>query len=651
MADELEAGAQHATPKVSVVLPTHDRASTLEAAALSVLEQTVTDLELIIIDDASTDGSAAVIARLLSDPRVRVIRHPTNLGAGAARNSGLAEARGEFVAFQDSDDLWQPGALDTTLTHLSRQPASTGVCFGYTAKRGRLGATRIPTGWAQQRDGDFLRPLAEGNFIGLPATLTRRAVLREVGGFDPDLPTLEDWDLWLRVAAVTGFSFVPVTLVVSPTTTGGTNRFSSGTLDALERIERKHAALFEGNPAARAQLAYLRGVACASIGDRADMQRNLVAAAALSPEPKYRLAAAASPLGAGAVLASLALAKRAGGLLRDPRSASGQRPSPTLQPEQRRQQAAPVEASLAALSSPSVAVIIPTRNAGDDATRLCRALALQTRPPDEIVVIDSASDDGTAAIFRDYGATVLETDPERFRHGATRNRAARAATSDILVFMTQDVVPDPECLEHLIAPLAAGEAAASYGRQRPRPGAPPLESFAGERNYSEDSYAIDASSLEGAGVRAFFFSNACAAVRSDELWRQDGFPEQVIMNEDMNLAARLLRAGHRIAYRADAVVTHSHAYTPAELFRRYFDIGVALSQSEPELRNAATTGAGLNYVRAVIRHLLGIGRYDLLLRAALESGVKWLGHFLGRRHRRLPRWLTRRLSLHRAYWG
>ena len=108
-------------PPVSVVIPAYNRAPTIGAAIDSVLRQTFTDFELVVVDDGSTDGTLTA-ARAIADPRLRVIAAPQNMGAAGARNLGVAEARGTWIAFQDSDDEWLPEKLAKQMARLATPP-------------------------------------------------------------------------------------------------------------------------------------------------------------------------------------------------------------------------------------------------------------------------------------------------------------------------------------------------------------------------------------------------------------------------------------------------------------------------------------------------------------------------------------------------
>ncbi len=154
-------------PAVSVVLPTYNRAQSLPGAMRSVLDQSFGDLELIIVDDASTENIEAIVADF-GDPRIRYLRLDHNSGAAAARNVGMAETRGQYIAFQDSDDIWLPGKLARQVELLEGQPPNVGVVtglkilYGRDAARvygpGRVARTAVPGDVPSAGGGQPKRP-------------------------------------------------------------------------------------------------------------------------------------------------------------------------------------------------------------------------------------------------------------------------------------------------------------------------------------------------------------------------------------------------------------------------------------------------------------------------------------------------------------
>lgn len=193
---------------VSVVVPTRNRAESLERAVASVLSQTYRDLEVIVVDDASTDRTPEVVAGLASgDPRVRVVRHGKQTGAARARNDGADAARGPILAFLDDDCVWDARKLDLQLPRLRRD---CGVVYARQAIRS--GGQWVVEGTAAA-EKDALGSLLRTNYIGAPSLVVLRDLFREIGAFDPELPRLQDWDLALRLARRTRFAFVPEILV------------------------------------------------------------------------------------------------------------------------------------------------------------------------------------------------------------------------------------------------------------------------------------------------------------------------------------------------------------------------------------------------------------------------------------------------------
>jgi rhamnosyltransferase len=302
-------------------------------------------------------------------------------------------------------------------------------------------------------------------------------------------------------------------------------------------------------------------------------------------------------------------------------------------------------------SRDDVAVIIPTYQGARSLPELLASLRGQSLAPAEILVVDSSSTDGSPEIARAAGATVHVIPKAEFGHGTTRNLAARRTTAGIMIFLTQDALPcDSTFVAELTRPLRAGEAAAANARQVPYLTASAAEAFARTFNYPAESRVRTLADLPRLGIKTFFFSNVASAVRRAEFEAVGGFPEGVILNEDMLLCARLVRAGHAVAYCAEARVFHSHDFTLRQQFARYFDIGASITAAGPLLEGAHANGEGLRFVLELERHLVAAGEYSAVPRTLAESALKMVGFQLGKRERLLPRALKRKLSLHSYHW-
>ncbi len=191
-------------PRFSVVVPAYNGSETIAATIESVLGQTETDLELIVVDDGSADDTVAVVSRFRSDSRVTLIEQE-NQGTAAARNTGIAAAQGEYVAFLDNDDLWMPEYLAEAGAALDREPdAGFAYCdaWGFDdASRRFLRRTELesrPDAGPGAGSEATLEQLVRVNFV-MSSVCTRRSVLEELGGFDATVRGTDDYDLWLRI--------------------------------------------------------------------------------------------------------------------------------------------------------------------------------------------------------------------------------------------------------------------------------------------------------------------------------------------------------------------------------------------------------------------------------------------------------------------
>lgn len=231
-----------------------------------------------------------------------------------------------------------------------------------------------------------------------------------------------------------------------------------------------------------------------------------------------------------------------------------------------------------------VDVIIPTYKPGEKFYNLIQTLKRQSYPVDRIIVVNTEK-----KWFPSYFSEgnqdieIYHIKKEEFDHGGTRDRAASLCDGDILLFMTQDAVPNDNYLvEELLKSFRRPEVAAAYARQLPAEGCSLIERYTRSFNYGPMSRRKKKSDLAKLGIKTYFCSNVCAAYRRDIYEEQGGFEHRTIFNEDMIFAGKLIQAGYSIAYVAEAKVVHSHNYTNRELFQRNFDL--AVSQADhPEI--------------------------------------------------------------------
>jgi glycosyltransferase involved in cell wall biosynthesis len=232
-------------PEVTVVIPTFNRSETILRAVGSVLSQTHTDLELLVIDDGGSDATPETLARI-ADPRVRLLHHPHNRGAAAARNTGIQAARGAFVAFLDSDDQWLPRKLELQLAALKDAPSDKAVsCHGVHMHLLDHGIERDqPLG----SSADWKLRLTLGCDLSPGATLlARREAFARVGLLDEALPRFEDWDWLLRYACAEGRVLALRECLAHVWNRRG--HMGDQYEMSVRRFAVKHAALYAGLPA------------------------------------------------------------------------------------------------------------------------------------------------------------------------------------------------------------------------------------------------------------------------------------------------------------------------------------------------------------------------------------------------------------------
>ncbi len=199
-----------ATPSVSVVVPSYNYGRYLPSAVASALDQPGVDVEVIIVDDASTDGESVDVARAVaaSDARVTLVEHEKNMRHIATYNDGIARATGDYLVLLSADDLLAPGSLSRSARLLQAEP-SVGLVYGYAELlRGdatAVGAatTQPDATWTVWSGAEWIKRMCRRgrNVIRNPEAIMRRDLINELGGYDPDLPLSADMYMWLRAAA------------------------------------------------------------------------------------------------------------------------------------------------------------------------------------------------------------------------------------------------------------------------------------------------------------------------------------------------------------------------------------------------------------------------------------------------------------------
>jgi rhamnosyltransferase len=301
-----------------------------------------------------------------------------------------------------------------------------------------------------------------------------------------------------------------------------------------------------------------------------------------------------------------------------------------------------------------ISIVIPVKDGGADLVRCLDAISRQRIDEDvEVVVVDSASQDGSAQRAEALGARVHSIPASEFHHGRTRNRGADLARGTTLVFTSQDAYAADELwLAHLTDPLGREGVAGAYGRQLPHADATPPERYFLDFLYGPNERVQRLDDGRGLTFEATLYSNVNSAMPR-ALWEAFPFADDIVMSEDQEWSRRVLRAGLEIVYEPHAAVYHSHTYSLVSAMRRFFDSGVSAERSyvDGTDSSAALRRAGLRYAQGELAWLWATGQRGWIPHAAVYELAKFAALQLGRRHRALPTALKSRLSAHPGHWA
>jgi GT2 family glycosyltransferase len=213
---------------VSVIIPTFNRAHKIARAVASVLYQTFSDYEILVVDDGSEDATPEALAPFL--PHIRSINHSGNLGVSAARNTGIRASDSPLIAFLDSDDYWLPEKLAAQVSFFSEHPEAV-AC--QTEERWiRRGVRVNPMKKHFKPSGEIFEPSLKLCVVSPSAVVVKRSLLEEVGFFDEEFPVCEDYDLWLRISRKYPIWLIPEPLVIKE---GGSPDQLSRSIDGMDQ--------------------------------------------------------------------------------------------------------------------------------------------------------------------------------------------------------------------------------------------------------------------------------------------------------------------------------------------------------------------------------------------------------------------------------
>ncbi len=257
------------SPLVSIILPTYNRAYIVGRAIESILSQSFTDFELIIVDDGSSDNTEQVV-NSFQDRRIKFLRQEKNRGVSVAINAGLRIASGVFIAIQGSDDEWYPHKLEQEVNVLRQSPKTVGVVYSRIEKIMRDGQKiYLPQDGFSPTSGNLHKQILSSNFITPQATLIRRECFESVGFFDEDprMVSLEDWELWIRFSMQFEFVYIGKVGARTAISSDSLTQDQERRLLAREAIFQKHHNHFLRYPDIYIKQSYSIGNAFALRGE------------------------------------------------------------------------------------------------------------------------------------------------------------------------------------------------------------------------------------------------------------------------------------------------------------------------------------------------------------------------------------------------
>lgn len=304
-----------------------------------------------------------------------------------------------------------------------------------------------------------------------------------------------------------------------------------------------------------------------------------------------------------------------------------------------------------------VDIIIPVYRPDEKLERLIDKINVQTVKPGHVFFMQTLTgtqeDDRVQELLgRADHAVITTLSKKDFDHGGTRNQGAALSQAEYMLFMTQDAVPtDEKLIENMLHSLESDDTiATAYARQLPDDTVGVIEHYTRQFNYPAEDCVKSKEDLPVLGIKTYFCSNVCAMYRRRIYEEMGGFVLHTIFNEDMIMASRVIQAGYRIAYAAQAQVVHAHRYTYRQQFKRNFDLAVSQRQYHEIFDGVRSESEGIRLVKNTAGYLLSKGKWYLIPDLILQSGFKFLGYRFGKKYDKLPHFLVKKLSMNPSYW-
>lgn len=299
-----------------------------------------------------------------------------------------------------------------------------------------------------------------------------------------------------------------------------------------------------------------------------------------------------------------------------------------------------------------VDVVIPIYKPSAELKNILKRLLNQTVQVNHIFLLQTIEKGDR--LMEEFNSDIISVHPvlkKDFDHGATRHMGMGLSDAEFVLFMTHDAIPaNKKLIEKLLISMTDPDVAISYGRQLARKDSDIIEKMTRIYNYPKKSCTKSKSDFEKLGIKTYFCSNVCAMYRKSVYESLGGFVQKTIFNEDMIMASKVINAGYKVAYCADAIVFHSHSYTCMQQFRRNFDLGVSQKQYDDVFGNISSEKEGAGYAGKIILALLRRGEILKAVYFVLQCVFKLAGYRLGINYDKLPKKIILWCTMNKGYW-
>lgn len=267
----------------------------------------------------------------------------------------------------------------------------------------------------------------------------------------------------------------------------------------------------------------------------------------------------------------------------------------------------------------------------------------------KVVYVLTESDDNTLSYLIDNNLKYELIKKDEFSHSLTREKMALKYAEDILVFISQDIIPkNNNWLKNLIAPIKDNECEASFSRQICK--YKNIEKYTREFNYKDESRVVSKGDVSRLGLYTFFYSDASSAIKVNVYKKLNAYDgKKLLINEDMYLAEKIIMNGFRIKYCSNSEIYHSHNFKLKDLFKRYFDTGVFFKTNN-QFNGYSGNGNGISMVKYITKRAIEDKNLSVLFRILPDFGARFIGSNLGKNYEILNKKLINRFTLNKEYW-